>query len=72
MQQGPPSVFNSDLQPQQDIFGSTTNESGGKRKAVDEQEAPAKKVYRQIGLGSFVQNAPPKQFVCPQKKCRQQ
>ena len=72
MQQGPPSVFNSDLQPQQDIFGSTTNESGGKRKAVDDQEAPAKKVYRQIGLGSFVQNAPPKQFVCPQKKCRQQ
>ena len=42
-----------------------------KRKADEELDIPAKKVYQQIGLGSFIRNAPPKEFVCPQKKCQQ-
>ena len=41
--------------------------SGDKRKADEELDAPAKKVYQQIGLGAFIHNAPAKEFVCPQK-----
>ena len=52
-----------EVQPQMEM------KHGDKRKAAQDHEVPAKKVYQQRGCGSFRKND--KDFVCPQKKCQE-